>query len=249
MSDITIVCPGCSQQLDVPEDLLGQIVECPSCNQSIQLPEPEPSPAPSTPSKQKMVFRKPSKKTFSFGRTSSSQGNKTKACPFCGEEILSVAVKCKHCGSDLNAKSKTSSSSQPPQKQKTSATAQGCGCLLVIVLAVVIFSSISDCGGPSQSSSQPAAPKTPEQVRKERIESGFSAWDGSHRGLTKIIKASMNDPNSYEHAETVWWDKGDHIIVKTTFRGKNAFGGVVPNWVKAKCDLDGNVIEVIEQGP
>jgi hypothetical protein len=27
----------------------------------------------------------------------------TKACPMCGEEILAVAVKCKHCGSMLNA--------------------------------------------------------------------------------------------------------------------------------------------------
>jgi hypothetical protein len=28
----------------------------------------------------------------------------TKACQFCGENILAVAVKCKHCGSDLSAK-------------------------------------------------------------------------------------------------------------------------------------------------
>ena len=59
----------------------------------------------------------------------------------------------------------------------------------------------------------------------------------------------MNDPDSYDHFETVYWDKGDHLIVRTTFRGKNAFGGVVKNWVKAKVDLNGNVIEVIEQGP
>jgi hypothetical protein len=59
----------------------------------------------------------------------------------------------------------------------------------------------------------------------------------------------MNDPKSYEHVETRYADKGDHLIVKTTFRGKNAFGGVVPNWVIAKTDLDGNVLEVIAQGP
>ncbi len=28
----------------------------------------------------------------------------TKKCPMCGEEILAVAVKCKHCGSDLAEK-------------------------------------------------------------------------------------------------------------------------------------------------
>ncbi len=27
----------------------------------------------------------------------------TKSCPYCGEEILAVAVKCKHCGSRLTA--------------------------------------------------------------------------------------------------------------------------------------------------
>lgn len=85
-------------------------------------------------------------------------------------------------------------------------------------------------------------------ARKKRIEGGFSAWDGSHLGLTKVIKESMNDPRSYEHVDTKYWDMGDHLIVTTTFRGKNAFGGVVKNWVKAKTDLDGNVLEVIEQG-
>lgn len=40
----------------------------------------------------------------------------------------------------------------------------------------------------------------------------------------------------------------NHLIVLTTFRGKNAFGGVVKNWVKAKVDLNGNVIAVLDQG-
>lgn len=96
---------------------------------------------------------------------------------------------------------------------------------------------------------QTSAPKTQEEIRKEQIQKHFSAWDGSHRGLTEVIKKSMNDPGSYDHEETVYWDKGDHLVVKTTFRGRNAFGGVVKNWVMAKVDLNGNVIEVISQGP
>lgn len=85
--------------------------------------------------------------------------------------------------------------------------------------------------------------------RKKRIEAGFSPWDGSHIQLSRIIKKTMHDPKSYKHDETKFWDQGEYIIVNTSFRGKNAFGGVVLNWVKAKCDLDGNVIELIEQGP
>ena len=85
--------------------------------------------------------------------------------------------------------------------------------------------------------------------RKKKIEHQFSAWNGAHRGLQRIIKKTMNDPDSYDHVETVYWDLGKHLIVKTTFRGKNAFGGVVTNWVKAKFDIDGNIIEIMESYP
>jgi hypothetical protein len=91
--------------------------------------------------------------------------------------------------------------------------------------------------------------KTPSELRKERIEKCFSAWDGSHRGLTAVIKAGMNDPDSYKHVKTLYSDHGDYLIVETTFRGRNAFGGVVTNWVQAKVDLDGNVLSIIAKGP
>lgn len=83
--------------------------------------------------------------------------------------------------------------------------------------------------------------------RKKTIEKQFSAWNGSHRNLTKVIKKSMNDPDSYEHVETKYWDMGDHLVVLTTFRGKNAFGGKVKNSVKAKIALNGQVLEIMEQ--
>lgn len=115
----------------------------------------------------------------------------------------------------------------------------------LVTLAVLLVLAV----GTADSGGNKSAPRTKEESRKERIEKHFSAWDGSHRGLTALIKKTMNDPSSYEHVETVYWDKGDHLVVKTTFRGKNAFGGVVTNWVMAKVDLNGNVIEVVSQGP
>lgn len=140
-------------------------------------------------------------------------------------------------------------------KGKSSFIAHGGGFLIattVLVIAVLVFAP--ETGGPS-----PAAPTasaktqptlTPEQIaaeeKKKRIEKGFSAWDGSHRQLERFIKEAMNDPDSYSHVETVFWDRGDHLVVRTTYRGKNAFGGVVKEWVKAKADLDGNLLEIIE---
>lgn len=83
--------------------------------------------------------------------------------------------------------------------------------------------------------------------RKILIEKQFSSWDGSHRILSKAIKKVMNDPSSFEHVETVYIDMGDHLIVTTKYRGKNAFGGKVLGMVKAKVNLDGQVLEILEQ--
>ena len=83
--------------------------------------------------------------------------------------------------------------------------------------------------------------------RKKIIEKQFSAWDGSHPALTRLIKKSMNDPDSYDHIETTFRDDGSSIFVVTEFRGANAFGGKVINTVSARVDFEGNVIEVVSQ--
>jgi hypothetical protein len=111
--------------------------------------------------------------------------------------------------------------------------------IIIVVICVFIFIGYLK--------STPSAPISPEQARKELIERNFSSWDGSHRQLETYIKESMNDPDSYEHIETRYWDRGDYLVVMTTFRGKNAFGGVVKNSVKAKVALDGSILEILDK--
>jgi hypothetical protein len=85
------------------------------------------------------------------------------------------------------------------------------------------------------------------ETRIAQIKRQFSGWDGSHSNLERFIISGMNDPDSYEHDKTVYLDEGDHLIVQTSFRGKNGFGGVVRNSVTAKVSLNGKILEILDQ--
>lgn len=119
----------------------------------------------------------------------------------------------------------------------------------MIAVPIILIGIFSDS---EQAVKEKTPTKSNEEIRMDQrekeISKHFSAWDGSHVQLTRAIKKSMNDPDSYEHVETVYWDMKDHLVVKTTFRGTNSFGAKVLNYVKAKVDLNGNVTEVMEQG-
>ncbi|OSB19238.1 hypothetical protein B2H94_09100 [Clostridium sporogenes] len=93
--------------------------------------------------------------------------------------------------------------------------------------------------------------KTPEQLEKEKhdnwVESQFSKWDGSHRGLVKLVKQNLNDPKSFEHVETKFIRDGKDLIIVMKYRAKNVFGGLVLNGIKAKASYRDNTIRIIEQ--
>jgi hypothetical protein len=61
--------------------------------------------------------------------------------------------------------------------------------------------------------------------------------------VVNYIKEGMNDPKSFEHDKTfVTPLMNGNFEVKTVFRGKNAFGGVVLNSCFAEVTPTGNVV-------
>ncbi|GAB0151077.1 hypothetical protein [Marinobacterium sp. BA1] len=87
---------------------------------------------------------------------------------------------------------------------------------------------------------------TPAEQRAKDIRRQFSAWDGSHRNLEALIQDSLHDPDSYDHVETRYSDKGDHLMVALKYRAVNGFGAKRLYQAIAKVGLDGTIISVID---
>jgi len=88
MSDFEFDCPHCKQCLKASYDMSGQLVECPSCANTIEVPFERQV-------RQQAIIKevRQNKKT--------KTNLKTKICQFCGETIPNTATKCRHCQSDL----------------------------------------------------------------------------------------------------------------------------------------------------
>lgn len=85
-------------------------------------------------------------------------------------------------------------------------------------------------------------PDPKQHARQNLIYKQFSAWDGSHLQLVRLVKQNMNNPKSFKHIETNYADKGSYISVYMKFRGSNSFGAIVINTIRAKVDLKGNIL-------
>jgi hypothetical protein len=81
------------------------------------------------------------------------------------------------------------------------------------------------------------------QAKFDNFKKEFVSYDGSCQPVVNYIKEGMNDPKSFEHDKTfVSPLMNGNFEVKTVFRGKNAFGGVVLNSCFAEVTPTGNVV-------
>lgn len=127
-----VICPECNKVGDVPNEFLGRRIKCPSCGEKFTAPTLPPSRATGkvkSRGEERPMIAKPDVGLTEEWLSEESQSvntqleefwanelsaptaptplprqssQTTKPCLFCGETILSVAVKCKHCGEFFN---------------------------------------------------------------------------------------------------------------------------------------------------
>jgi len=144
---IQFKCPHCEKAFRVDDSYASKHAKC-SCGQRITVPGASPPPLPSV----KTQLQEDEADAFALSMLSpptpatapadppnaATSKQKTKACPFCEEEILVAAKKCKHCGEILSNAIRAAQGAQGASKSSREG-AKAIGCLVGLGLVVLIL--------------------------------------------------------------------------------------------------------------
>jgi len=86
-----------------------------------------------------------------------------------------------------------------------------------------------------------------ERRREKEINEQFNPWDDSHYNLEQSIKKTMTHPESYQHIYTRYSEKKDHLLVTTTYHGKNRLNKPIKSTITAKITLYGKIEKIVSQ--
>jgi hypothetical protein len=117
----------------------------------------------------------------------------TKRCPYCAEEILAAAVRCKHCKSDLHNPSIAQPVPEAPQLRQPGQRAAGCGAILgLLCISIAGMWLFGAFDGP-KASTVVAPPATTDATARD---------DGDQAALFRaeaervILQAKLKDSES-----------------------------------------------------
>jgi DNA-directed RNA polymerase subunit RPC12/RpoP len=232
----SLVCPHCDSAFDSDKRLArADVTECKLCQQKFVVTQstlksykkamPEKTTSPSMPHS----IEKPSKIN----------------CPHCsagleGQMSTGQIVECSQCHKQFEATPERLNNTTPvlakadisPNEVVSRKSKSKLGMLALIFLAlVVIFPFIVPDSNPVGADTDTTAAKT--TIDPNAPENFFSGWNGSNKELVDLVKSTMNDPDSFEHVETRFSDKGNSLSILMTYRGKNGFNATITNSVSA----------------
>jgi predicted RNA-binding Zn-ribbon protein involved in translation (DUF1610 family) len=105
---IGVVCPSCGGKFSAPDTAVGRRFKCPKCGGPLSVAAPLPQSSSPTPALIDHVVASwpvvvnPPPVVYVPPPQPVRPPADTKDCPFCGEEVLAVAKKCKHCGETID---------------------------------------------------------------------------------------------------------------------------------------------------